>query len=184
MFAENVSFKEQVEKFSSRISINPAYLSYISDGELSDDITEQEYGKINKFMEKWEYADGGETIPDSPIPGRCAVCGEDCPVIEAVFINKEAVRDENQRRETQRKQETEQRISGLSAENRETFEKIFAAHIVKQEFIDHPEIKELFRAKLADVFFEANRQGLNLKTAERTVEPAQTKTEEKHSLER
>lgn len=85
-------------------------------------------------------------------------------VTKATFINKEAVREEEQRRET------DEKLSELSSENAETFKQVYESHVSRPEFREHPRMKEIFRAKLADVFVDAERRGIVLKPEERAID--------------
>ena len=48
------------------------------------------------------------------------------------FNNKEAVREEEQRRET------DEKVSELSSENAETFKQVYESHVSRPEFKEHP----------------------------------------------
>ena len=85
-------------------------------------------------------------------------------VTKTTFINKEAVREEEQRRET------DEKLSQLSSENAEIFKQVYESHVSRPEFKEHPRMKEIFRAKLADVFVDAERRGIVLKPEERTID--------------
>ena len=50
--------------------------------------------------------------------------------------NKEAVRGEEQRRET------DEKLSELSSENAETFKQVYESHVSRPEFKEHPRMKE------------------------------------------
>lgn len=184
MRTSNISFKEQVEEFSDQIPINQAYLSYIVNGEAGADLTSEECRKIDRFMRGWEYVSCDESTLDSPDYGRCAICGEASAVVTATFINKEAVVEEDKKRQAAHRKETEAKIAGLTPENKQSFEKVFNAHISRSEFNEHPEMKEAFRAKLADLFADADKKGIHLKTADQLQEKAPSKALEKPSIER
>lgn len=158
-----IEYSEQLEKFSFDSSISPQYIPYIVYGpdSLGDSVSEAEVQKIDQFLEKYEFVSFDENRLESPDFGRCSISGMQGEVVPAVFINKEAVKEEDQRRATQEK------ISGMSAENRETFEKVFQAHVNQKEFKEHPKLVESFRSKLADVFVDASRRGIQLKASEK-----------------
>ena len=101
---------------------------------------------------------------DSPDFGECRICGMQAAVTKATFINKEAVREEEQRRET------DEKLSELSSENAETFKQVYESHVSRPEFQQHPRMKEIFRAKLADVFVDAERRGIVLKPEEKNID--------------
>ena len=101
---------------------------------------------------------------DLPDFGECRICGMQAAVTKATFINKEAVREEEQRRET------DEKLSELSSENAETFKQVYESHVSRPEFREHPRMKEIFRAKLADVFVDAERRGIVLKPEERAID--------------
>ena len=92
---------------------------------------------------------------------------------KATFINKEAVREEELRRET------DEKLSELSSENTETFKQVYESHVSRLEFKEHPRMKEIFRAKLADVFVDAERRGIVLKPEERAVDSNLSKPDRK-----
>lgn len=93
------------------------------------------------------------------------------------FNNKEAVREEEQRRET------DEKVSELSSENAETFIQVYESHVSRPEFKEHPRMKEIFRAKLADVFVDAERRGIVLKSEERAIDSNLSKPN-KNDMER
>ena len=93
------------------------------------------------------------------------------------FNNKEAVREEEQRRET------DEKVSELSSENAETFKQVYESHVSRPEFKEHPRMKEIFRAKLADVFGDAERRGIVLKSEERAIDSNLSKPN-KNDMER
>lgn len=101
---------------------------------------------------------------DSPDFGECRICGMQAAVTRATFINKEAVREEEQRRET------DEKLSELSSENAKNFKQVYESHVSRPEFQQHPRMKEIFRAKLADVFVDAERRGIVLKPEERAID--------------
>lgn len=111
-----ISFKEQIDNFSNDFYINTAYIPYIVNGpECADGLSADELKKIDDFLDKWSYVDCSEAMLDSPDFGECRICGMQAAVTKATFINKEAVREEEQRRET------DEKLSELSSENAETF---------------------------------------------------------------
>ena len=93
------------------------------------------------------------------------------------FNNKEAVREEEQRIETY------ENLSELSSENAETFKQVYESHVSRPEFKEHPRMKEIFRAKLADVFVDAERRGIVLKSEERAIDSNLSKPN-KNDMER
>lgn len=95
---------------------------------------------------------------------NAAFAGMQAAVTKTTFINKEAVREEEQRRET------DEKLSQLSQENAETFKQVYESLISRPEFKEHPHMKEIFRAKLADVFVDAERRGIVLKPEERAID--------------
>ncbi|WP_370846152.1 hypothetical protein [Parasutterella sp.] len=160
-----ISFKEQIDNFSNDFYINTAYIPYIVNGpECADGLSADELKKIDDFLDKWSYVDCSEAMLDSPDFGECRICGMQAAVTKATFINKEAVREEEQRRETDKK------LSELSSENAETFKQVYESHVSRPEFKEHPRMKEIFRAKLADVFVDAERRGIVLKPEERSID--------------
>lgn len=160
-----ISFKEQIDNFSNDFYINTAYIPYIVNGpECADGLSADELKKIDDFLDKWSYVDCSEAMLDSPDFGECRICGMQATVTKATFINKEAVREEEQRRETDKK------LSELSSESAETFKQVYESHVSRPEFKEHPRMKEIFRAKLADVFVDAERRGIVLKPEERSID--------------
>lgn len=168
MAKNTLSYKEKVENFSNNIQINTFFIPYIVNGpEDGVNMSEKEREQVDNFLKKWEYVDCNEEELDSPDFGRCAICGEVSALVTATFINREAVKEEEQRRDTNEK------ISALTPENKETFEKVYESHISQPEFRNHPHMKEVFRAKLADVFKDANERGIALKLNEKAVSEVQ-----------
>lgn len=160
-----ISFKEQIDNFSNDFYINTAYIPYIVNGpECADGLSADELKKIDDFLDKWSYVDCSEAMLDSPDFGECRICGMQATVTKATFINKEAVREEEQRRET------DEKLSELSSENAETFKQVYESHVSRPEFQQHPRMKEIFRAKLADVFVDAERRGIVLKPEEKNID--------------
>ena len=160
-----ISFKEQIDNFSNDFYINTAYIPYIVNGpDCADGLSADELKKIDDFLDKWSYVDCSEAMLDSPDFGECRICGMQAAVTKATFINKEAVREEEQRRET------DEKLSQLSSENAEIFKQVYESHVSRPEFKEHPRMKEIFRAKLADVFVDAERRGIVLKPEERTID--------------
>lgn len=92
-----ISFKEQIDNFSNDFYINTAYIPYIVNGpECADGLSADELKKIDDFLDKWSYVDCSEAMLDSPDFGECHICGMQAAVTKATFINKEAVREEEQ----------------------------------------------------------------------------------------
>ena len=93
-----ISFKEQIDNFSNDFYINTAYIPYIVNGpECADGLSADELKKIDDFLDKWSYVDCSEAMLDSPDFGECHICGMQAAVTKATFINKEAVREEEQK---------------------------------------------------------------------------------------
>lgn len=160
-----ISFKEQIDNFSNDFYINTAYIPYIVNGpDCADGLSADELKKIDDFLDKWSYVDCSEAMLDLPDFGECRICGMQAAVTKATFINKEAVREEEQRRET------DEKLSELSSENAETFKQVYESHVSRPEFREHPRMKEIFRAKLADVFVDAERRGIVLKPEEKNID--------------
>ncbi|MTT66696.1 hypothetical protein GMD37_10750, partial [Parasutterella excrementihominis] len=109
-----ISFKEQIDNFSNDFYINTAYIPYIVNGpECADGLSADELKKIDDFLDKWSYVDCSEAMLDSPDFGECHICGMQAAVTKATFINKEAVREEEQRRETDPFSTPEQQDGGI-----------------------------------------------------------------------
>ena len=143
-----ISFKEQIDNFSNDFYINTAYIPYIVNGpECADGLSADELKKIDDFLDKWSYVDCSEAMLDSPDFGECHICGMQAAVTKATFINKEAVREEEQRRET------DEKLSELSSENAETFKQVYESHVSRP-----------------DVFVDAERRGIVLKPEERAID--------------
>lgn len=160
-----ISFKEQIDNFSNDFYINTAYIPYIVNGpDCADGLSADELKKIDYFLDKWSYVDCSQEMLDSPDFRECRICGMKAAVTKTTFINKEAVREEEQRRET------DEKLSQLSSENAEIFKQVYESHVSRPEFKEHPRMKEIFRAKLADVFVDAERRGIVLKPEERTID--------------
>ena len=148
-----ISFKEQIDNFSNDFYINTAYIPYIVNGpECADGLSADELKKIDDFLDKWSYVDCSEAMLDSPDFGECHICGMQAAV------------EEEQRRET------DEKLSELSSENAETFKQVYESHVSRPEFKEHPRMREIFRAKLADVFVDAERRGIVLKPEERAID--------------
>ena len=119
-----ISFKEQIDNFSNDFYINTAYIPYIVNGpECADGLSADELKKIDDFLDKWSYVDCSEAMLDSPDFGECRICGMQAAVTKATFINKEAVREEEQRRGIVLKPEERTIDSNLSKPNKNDMER-------------------------------------------------------------
>ena len=72
--------------------------------------------------------------------------------------------------EEEQRRETDEKLSELSSENAETFKQVYESHVSRPEFQQHPRMMEIFRAKLADVFVDAERRGIVLKPEEKNID--------------
>ena len=157
-----IPFAEQLEQFSSEMKVNPAVLDYFVNSDTSNEeyFTEDVIKACEKFEKTYEFVDYKADEMESPDFGRCQITGEKGDLITITVIHKELVRREELSREANLK------LEGLSEENKKTFDAVFNSHIKQPEFRMHPELICNFKNRLADIFVEAEKNGITLKQTE------------------
>lgn len=173
-----MEFKDRLE-YADTIHISRQWATYLAGAtdEFPYDADEKEIKRIEKFEKEWEIVEVRPETVDDPVFTRCAISGLMADCVEVVAINRDLIKAEEQRIETDTK------LDKLSEDNKKTFESVYQAHIRQDEFRNHPDLKPAFRAKLADMFLAAQEKGVTLKINEaqpqKTAEPVKDKTAEK-----
>ena len=164
-----MEFKDRL-KYADTLYVSQHWASYLAGAtdELPSDLDEKEEKGIEKFEREWEVVEVKPETVDAPVFARCEISGLMADCVEVVAINRDLIKAEEQRIETDNK------LGKLSEENKKTFESVYQAHIRQDEFRNHPDLKPAFRAKLADIFLAAQEKGVTLKLNE----PSPQKTAE------
>lgn len=170
-----MEFKDRLE-YARPLYVGRQWAPYLSGAtdELPLDLDENEEKAIEKFEKEWEVAGVNSETLDSPLFEKCVISGKMSDCVEVTAINRELIKAEEQRIETENK------LEKLSADNKKTFENVYQAHIKQEEFRQHSDLKPAFRAKLADMFLAAQEKGVTLKLNE----PSRQKTAETVGIEK
>lgn len=161
-----MEFKDRLE-YARPFCVGRQWAPYLSGAtdELPLDLDENEEKAIEKFEKEWEVVEVKSETVDEPVFARCEISGLMADCVEVVAINRELIKIEEQRIETDNK------LGNLSEENKKTFESVYQAHIKQEEFQQHPDLKPAFRSKLADMFLAAQEKGVTLKLNEPSPPP-------------
>ena len=111
-----MEFKDRLE-YARPLYVRRQWAPYLSGAtdELPLDLDENEEKAIEKFEKEWEVAGVNSETLDNPLFEKCVISGKMSECVEVTAINRELIKAEEQRIETENK------LEKLSAANKKTF---------------------------------------------------------------